>query len=224
VLALDSDLLPGIAVSLGTDEPAEPPLAAAAERDEEGRWRLKRGVGPARAVQRYSTEAPDGVRLLQCGKTPAEGLPAIMPAVQAFYKVVHRLAQGRVLRDWTLVGDLPAGPRQAAFDWAPYAETFLVVVEPTWQGALTARRVAHIATMRSQPRVLAVANKVQGQGDVRLIEERIGGPVAAAVPADPAVVEAERAGDALIDLAPDSPAVAAIQELVDRSPSSGHTG
>jgi hypothetical protein len=32
------------------------------------RWRLKPGIGPVRAVQRYAAHAPDGTRLLQIGK------------------------------------------------------------------------------------------------------------------------------------------------------------
>src|SRR5712691_9573409 len=85
VLALDSDLMPGLALSLGADAPAEPPLNAAAERGEDGRWRLRKGIGPVRAVQRYSTPAPDGIRLLQCGKVTAAGLGPINGAINAFY-------------------------------------------------------------------------------------------------------------------------------------------
>src|SRR3954462_14287342 len=57
VLALDSDLMPGLAFSLGAQPPAAPPLADAAERDADGRWRLRKGIGPARAVAQYSTAA-----------------------------------------------------------------------------------------------------------------------------------------------------------------------
>ena len=215
VLALDSDLMPGLAVSLGVPQPAEPPLNEAAERPEGGRWRLKKGVGPVRAVRRYSIEAPDGVRLLQVGKTGPEGLGPIMASVQAFYQVIHRLGGPRTFRDWAIVGDLPAGPRQTAFDWAPYAETFLVVVEPTWKSALTARRVTRIARSRGAT-VLPVANKVAGEADVVRAGELLGEPVFATVPADDAVAAADRRGVALLDAAPSSPAVRAIEELVGR--------
>ena len=214
VLALDSDLMPGLALSLGTVPPAQPPLVDAAVRDEDGRWRLRPGVGPVRSVQRYATPAPDGVLLLQCGKVAADGLAPIMPAVQAFYRVIHGLPRARTFRDWSFVGDLPAGPRQTAFDWAPYADTFVVVVEPTWKSALTARRILRIARMREGVRAVPVANKVTRGTDARRVEEILGEGVVAALPADAAVAAADRAGAALIDRAPDSPMVAAIDELV----------
>ena len=217
VLALDSDLLPGLSISLGSGpDPIEPPLNAAAERDENNRWRLRRGIGPVRAVQRYSTEAPDGIRLLQLGKSPKEGVGPIMASVNAFYKVVHRLPQARTFEDWTLLGDLPAGPRQAAFDWAPYAQTFVVVVQPGSQSGLTARRVARIARMRRNAEAVFVANRVRSDGDVALIEKMVGEPVFATVPADDDVAAAERMGVAPIDHAPDAPAIRAIGDLVEK--------
>lgn len=216
VLALDSDMLPGLALSLGAEEPGRPPLLDAAEQDEEGRWRLKKGIGPARAVERYSTPAPDGVRLFSPGKAAVEGLGPIMGSLNAYYQVIHRIDRVKSLRDWVLLGDLPAGPRQTAFGWASFADTFLIVVEPEWKSILTARRVASIAAMRDGVRVFALANKVGGQADLDLIGGRLDVPVSAAVPADDAVRDAEREGAALIDVAPDSPAVRAIERLAGK--------
>jgi CO dehydrogenase maturation factor len=225
VLALDSDMLPGLALSLGAEQPDPPPLLQAAEKDEDGRWRLRHGIGPVTAVRRYATEAPDGVLFLHAGKTATEGLAPIMGALQAYYKVIHRLADAKTFRDWTLIGDLPAGPRQAAFGWAPFADNFVLVVEPEWKSILTARRVARIASMRGGVTISAVANKVRDRSDLELIAERLGGPLLGAVPTDPAVREVEREGAALIAAAPDSPAVQAIERLADAlealPPSSG---
>ncbi len=215
VLALDSDLLPGLSFSLGAGiDPPQPPLGEAAEKDENGRWRLKKGIGPVRAVQRYATEAPDGIRLLQAGKIPQAGLEPIMGSVNAYYRVIHRLPRAQAFKDWALVGDLPAGPRHVAFGWAPYADTFVAVVQPTSQSALAARRVARVARMRDGARAVFVANRVTGPADVRHVEKLVGEPVLAAVPADDGVARAERLGVAPIDHAPDSPAVAEIERLV----------
>ena len=215
VLALDSDPLPGLSISLGSGpDPAQPPLIHAAERDENGRWRLKKGIGPVRAVQRYATNAPDGIRLLQIGKPTREGLAPMQGSVNAFYQVVHRLPQTNAFRDWAIVGDLPAGPRQAAYNWAPYAETFVIVVQPTAQSALTARRVARILRKRGQGKIAFVANRVSGEGDVEHVESLIGEPVFTSLPADDQVAAAERMGIAPIDHAPDSPAIAGIERLI----------
>lgn len=215
VLALDSDLLPGLSLSLGAGpDPPQPPLREAAEKDEDGRWRLKKGIGPVRAVKRYATDAPDGIRLLQAGKTPRAGLEPIMGSVNAFYRVIQRLPYARTFDDWALVGDLPAGPRQIAFGWAPYADTFVAVVQPTAQSALTARRVARIARMREGARAVFVANRVTCGADVRHVERLVGETVLAAVPADEGVAQAERLGVAPVDHAHGSPAVAEIERIV----------
>ena len=172
VLALDSDTLPGLSISIGAQVPDEAPLNAAAERNEKGRWHLIKGVGPARAVQRYATDAPDGVRLLQIGKTDRRGLNPIRASHNAFYQVIHRLDEVRSLDDWVILGDLPAGGRQAAFDWAPYARRFLLVVEPTWQSMLTARRIMKIVRgMREDAELLLVVNKATSDADA----ERVAG-------------------------------------------------
>ncbi len=215
VLALDSDLLPGLSISIGSGpEPPEPPLNDAVERDENGRWRFKKGVGAVRAVQRYATDAPDGVRMLQIGKTPQEGVASIMGSINAFYRVVHRLPNARAFSNWTFIGDLPAGPRQAAYNWAPYAQKYVVVVQPGAQSALTARRVARILRQRAEADVVLIANRVQDQGDVRHVEKLIGEPVFTSLPFDERVAMAERLGIAPIDYAPDSPAIVAIERLV----------
>jgi CO dehydrogenase maturation factor len=215
VLALDSDMLPGLTLSLGAEEPERPPLLDAAQRDEEGRWHLKKGIGPVRAVERYSTPAPDGVRLLSPGKATTEGLGPIVGALNAYYEVVHRIPKAETFGDWTLVGDLPAGPRQTAFGWAAYADTFLVVVEPEWKSILTARRVARIAGMRAGVKISAVASKVDGPAELDFVAEHLALPIVGLVPADEAVRDAERIGAPLIDAAPASRAVAAIEQLAD---------
>lgn len=216
VLALDSDTLPGLALSLGAEVPEQPPLALAAEKDEDGRWRLRKGIGPVRAVRRYSTAAPDGVRLLQAGKSSAEGLVPAMGAITAFHTVIHRLSDARALAGWDVIGDLPSGPRQPAFDWAPYANRLLVVVEPTAQSMLTARRIARISAARRPTPMCLVVNKVVDADDRGRTEEFLGVPVWAAIPADEAVRAAERAGVALLDAQPEAPAVVAIERLVDQ--------
>lgn len=214
VLALDSDPLPGLAFSLGADTPAEPPLNAAAERGEDRRWRFVKGVGPVRAVQRYATDAPDGVRLLTIGKTTSEGMAPVMASTQAFYMTIHGLRESATFRDWTLLGDLPAGPRQTAFDWAPYAERFVLVVEPTWQSMLTARRIVRIATARhDDARFVLVVNKAAGPADAERVGGFLGLPVAAVVPVDEGVRSAELRGLPLLDHAPDSDAVDAVERL-----------
>ncbi len=216
VLALDSDLMPGLAFSLGAPSSGSGSLGEAVEKNEQGRWRLRKGIGPVRGVRRYAAVAPDGVRLLEAGKLTAAGLEPIMGSVNGFYQLVHRLTEARALDEWAFVGDLPAGPRQTAYDWAPYARLFLVVTEPTWKSALTARRIAAIARARGGATAGVVANKVSSHGDERRVTDVVGEAPIATIPADDAVAQADRRGVALIDDAPSSAALTTIEHLAER--------
>lgn len=216
VLTLDSDLMPGLALSLGLGAFSAASLAGAVERDERGRWRLRKGIGPVRAVEEFSVVAPDGVRHLQGGKLAGDGLEDIMGSVNGLHQVIHGVAKARRFAKWTILGDLPAGTRQLANEWAPYADTFVLVVEPTWKSVLTASRIARIIRSRPGATVVPVANKVDGPGDVERIEAMMQEKVAGAVPLDEAVREAERRGVALVDHRPDAPTVDALVTLIDR--------
>ena len=211
VLAINSDLVAGLPYSAGATRNPRPVLVDAAEKAD-GRWRLQEGIGPVRAIRRCSTQAPDGVRLLDCGTLADGDLDSFMASVAVFSHVVHRLHEPKTFRDWTLIGDLPAGPAPVAFGWAPYAETFLVIVEPTWQSSLTARRLLRMLRSRPGRTALVVANKVT-EADRRRVD-RLVEPPFMTVPADPAVADADLAGVALIDYAPSSPAVSAIGAMV----------
>lgn len=225
VLALDADPLPGLSFSLGSGpDPVLPPLLQASRQDETGQWGWCEGVTAASAAQRFSTAAPDGVRLLQRGKVGREGSRPITGSSKAFWETVHGLAGAPEFADWTLIGDLSAGPHQISRDWAPYAETYLVVVQPTAQSALTARRVARLARLQSpSASVVFVANRIRGEHDVEHVEALIGDSVLAAIPADEGVAAAERIGVAPIDHAPEAPAIAALDRLVDGLAAAGRT-
>ncbi len=218
VLALDSDPLPGISLSLGSGpEPDPPPMLGASRKDETGQWGWSEGITAAIAAQRFSTPAPDGVRLLGRGKVGREGSGPILGASKGFWETVHGLVDAPEFADWTLIGDLSAGPHQIARDWAPYAQTYVVVVLPTAQSALTARRVAKVARLQSpEASIVYVANRVRGEQDVRHVERLVGHEVLAHVPLDAGVAAAERIGAAPLDHAPDAPAIAAIGQLAEQ--------
>lgn len=215
VLAVDSDPMPGLTWSLGIEEPDQPPLVDAAIRSANGHWQLRPGIGPARAVARFSTPAPDGVRLLQLGKADKDGMISIDGALNAFLHVVHGMAGVKSLRSWTIVGDLPAGPRHPVVGFSPYAGLYVVVLEATSQSALTARRVARVVRDYREAEVIFVANKVTGRENFDRAERLLGERIRLSIPADDAVMKAERAGQALLDVAPQSSAVAAIGRLAD---------
>lgn len=215
VLAIDTDPMPGLAYSLGVREPTSPPLMEAAVKPEKGPWRLRPGIGPVTVVRRYTTPAPDGVRMLQLGKADKDGLNPVAGSVNAFLGTVRRMHEARSLYGWAIVGDLAAGPRQPAAGFSPYARLYVVVVEPTSQSALTGRRVARIARGPLGADVIFVASKVANPDERRRVERLLGERVDVAIPTDPAVHDAERLRLAVLDAAPDSPVVRAIEHLAD---------
>jgi len=212
VLALDSDPMPGLAYSLGVpSRDAGIPAEAVEEyEDDEGRrgYRLRPGLDASAAIEQYSTVSPDGVRLLQLGK--ARGVKGENShSHHAYQLIVDSLSAD----DWSVVGDLPGGTRQAFFGWGRFARTVLVIAEPTPASLLTARRLARLAQHSSAPRVVAVANKTRGDEDAQLVERRTGLQVVGAVPYDEAQRVADRRGLALLDLDSNTPMVSAVASL-----------
>ena len=163
-----------------------------------------------------TTPAPDGIRVLPGATYASRGKVGPLFAFwSGFGDSSRRLAHGRPLRSWTILGDLPAGPRPAAYrQYVSYAEVLLVVAEPTLQSMLTARRLVRLGRGRPGMTVLVVANKVADDEDRRRLAEGLGAPVVATIPFDEDVRAAERRGEAVIDHAPASAAVVAIEALV----------
>lgn len=216
VLALDSDPMPGLAYSLGlaASDAAIPDEAVEERRDGEPgpRFHLRPGLSAAEAVERYAVAGPDGVRFLQFGKL-RDDPGALLRAQFAFRQILRELPADR----WSLVGDLPGGTRQPFFGWGHYADTVLVVVEPTAKSLLSARRLARLRLAQHAPKqVVAVANKVRDPGDVDLVREGTRLEVLAAVPWDEALARAERQGKAAVDVAPDCATVREVASMVDR--------
>jgi CO dehydrogenase maturation factor len=217
VFVLDHDSAPGLSMSLGVHDADEPLLNAAMEQGEDRRYRFVEGLDPIRAAQRFAIDGPDGIRVLQVGKSDRGGTDAVQASVNAFYEIVSRLEDAPEFRDWTIVGDLPAGGRQPGCGWTPYATHFLLVAEPTMQSLLTARRIKRIAAeVRPNAHVLLVVSKAAGRDDVELVEGFLGMPAFGVVPLDEDVRRAERSGVPVLQLAPRSAAVAAIEQIAER--------
>lgn len=211
VVILDSDPMPSLAISLGiepTDRPIPDDAVEDLGEDERPRYRLRSTASDA--VEQYAFPCADGVKLLQLGKLRGHA-SRIPQSHAAFRHIAVELPE-----DWGhVIGDLPGGTRQPFMGWASFATQLVAVIEPTAKSILTGRRLLRLRDLSHQPAVAAVANKVKDPDDRAMIEERTGLPVIGAVPLDPAVVDADRTGRALLDMAPDAPAVDALRSLVD---------
>jgi CO dehydrogenase maturation factor len=176
------------------------------------RWILDPAFDVPTVINRYAAIAPDGVRYLQFGNLRGH-IATMQRSQHAWSQVVREVDTDT----YHLVGDLPGGTRQAMSGWAKYADTVLVVVEPTTKSMHSARRLLNLSTASWAPReVLLVANKVVDDSDVRLIEEWFEAEVFGAVPLDAGVLAGDRDGRAPLDTAANGRFVAAVQDLVAR--------
>lgn len=212
-LVVDSDVMPGLAAAMGvpvSDAPIPDEAVEASDGDDGPPFRLREGLSAEAALEAYALRGPDGVRLLQMGKLRTEGVWTLRASQHAYRQIIRELPH----EGWHVVGDLPAGTRQPFFGWAGFADVVIAVVEPTVKSFMTARRLRRLQDQEGAPRMVALANKVRSEDDVPSIAEATGLSVVGSIPYDDAVRDADRAGVALVDHAPDSPAVAAISSFV----------
>jgi CO dehydrogenase maturation factor len=207
VLALDMDTMPGLALSLGAAAGPEGLPSDLAERREGEGWVMRAEVTPEELVDRYSTAAPDGVRLLTLGKLPGHVSPASSTAFR-------HVAMGFRRTGWSIVGDLAAGTRQAFFGWAGFARVVVLVAEPTSASALSARRLAKLRGSLPQAAFMLVASRVRTGDDPERLARDVGLPLGGVVPYDERVLVAERSERAPLDLEPRSEAIRAIADLI----------
>ena len=112
--------------------------------------------------------------------------------------------------------DTEASPEHLARGTARYADAMLTVVEPYYKSLETGRRMAVLGKDLGLEYVALVANKVKDERDRAAVDEfaRANGlDIAAVIPFDERLQEAERAGVAPLDHAPDTAAMVAIGEL-----------
>lgn len=97
-----------------------------------------------------------------------------------------------------------------------HVDTMLVVTEPYFRSLETSGRLVSLGREIGLARIAVVANKVRTEEEERAIRDycdRHGVELAAVIPFDPAVTDADNQGGALLDLAPRSAAVRHIVEL-----------
>jgi len=115
--------------------------------------------------------------------------------------------------------DLEAGLEHLSRGTARHVDTLLVVGEPYFKSLETAHRSFTLARELGIKRTRMVANKVRSPRDEETVREfaaRHGLDLAAVVPFDTAVTEADERAAALFEHRPDAPSVTAIRRLADQ--------
>ncbi len=99
-----------------------------------------------------------------------------------------------------------------------HVDAMLLITEPYFRSLETVGRIAPLARELGIEHVWAVANKVRSPRDEAIIRSYCaehGVELGAVVPWDEAIQEADREGRALMDYAPNSPAVVAVEGIAD---------
>jgi CO dehydrogenase maturation factor len=225
VLAVDADPNINTASSLGI--PSEVAEKIVPLSDNEELIREKTGVAPGKSygqifrltptvsdiVDKFGVVGPDGVQLLVMGTVKDGGSGCMCPSNALLRVLVQHLL---IQREDILVMDMVAGLEHLGRGTARRMDTMLVVVEPRMKSVETVKRVLKLAKEIEVQEVLAVGNKVRSERERLFIEEKmreLGVEVAAYIPYDEQVVEADMLGIAPIDHDDSSPAVIALHKL-----------
>jgi CO dehydrogenase maturation factor len=120
--------------------------------------------------------------------------------------------------------DTEASPEHLSRGTARYADAMFAVVEPYYKSLETGRRMALLARDLGLGRVALIANKIRDDHERAAVEEFADKhelEIAGVVPFDERLPEAERAQQAPLDFASDSPAVVAIGRIAQEVTTNG---
>jgi len=223
VVAVDADPSLNLASALGIPREVSERITPLAENIELIRSRVQVGFGGIISftprvddiVERFGVKGPDGVKLLVMGTVRSGGSGCLCPENAFLRALMSHLLLGR--RD-VVIMDMVAGLEHLGRGTARGVDLMLCVVEPSVKALETARRVLELSRDIGVRNVAAVGNKILSEADVELIEKalrEVGMDLLTTIPFDKAVIEADRLGKALLDYAPDSPAVRSIRRLKD---------
>ena len=203
VLALDLDPNPGLGWSLGL-QPTEVAMPAGIAAHTEGlprplAWKLAEGTTAGEELERHAEPAPDGVTYLCPGKIWGA---SFLEEHSLF--AVREIVRGITEAGWDVIADIDAATAVSCGRFLEFAEQLYVVTTPQRASAITARRLQDL--LIAWPLTM-LASMSSGEPDHDGLAPKI------RIPFDESVKEADRRGVPLIDLFPDSPVVAAVDEL-----------
>lgn len=210
VLAVDADPSPCLAGALGFPRELQEQLHPISEMDAliEERTGAKPGsFGGFFTLNPRVDDIPErfsvshrGVRLLEMGSVDSGGSGCICPE-SAMLKTLFTHLMFR--QDDVLLLDMYAGVEHLGRATVDFVDAMLVVAEPTRRSLGTAGQIKKLANDIGLFRLWLVGNKVRDDQEAQFLEEASPGlPVLGTLPADLAVQEADRLGQAVYDYVP----------------------
>lgn len=211
VLAVDADPSPCLAGALGFPSELRAKLRPIAEMDDliEERTGARPGtVGGFFTINPRVDDLPErfsvlqrGVRLLEMGAVDMGGSGCICPE-SAMLKTLFTHLMFR--KDDILLLDMYAGVEHLGRATVDFVDAMVVVVEPTRRSLGTAAQIKKLAADIGLTRLWLVGNKVRNESEAEFLKaETPGIPVLGMLPANLAVQEADRLGQAVYDYVPE---------------------
>jgi len=117
--------------------------------------------------------------------------------------------------DGAVVADFEAGLGTVIRMGDRPVDVVVLVTEPTVKSLEVASRAADLVRDHELGRLVVTANRVRDEADVARVRAAFPDVDVVMVPDEPAIVAAERRGEAPLDAAPDSPGVRALVALAD---------
>ena len=208
VLALDADANPMLGVSLGVGAEQTDLLLGVRQGLETGEVEHEPTIEGM--VERFGTDAPDGVRLVVASRIETDS-----PGCQCCGVSPDQLLRELEGADRTVICDLEAGLGTITRLAPGNADAVLVVANPSAKALEVARRAVEAASDKTE--VIVLANRVRDEYDLDAIRAVLGEDrELIVIPEDPSIALADRDGLAPIDLDEDSPGVTALVALADR--------
>ena len=208
-LALDCDSNPNLGISLGLGDEVTEQVVAVREAVDVGEHAHAESLEEVLDV--FGVDAPDGVRLavVSAIENPNPGCPCC--GISPEQTLGQLSASGLVV-----VADFEAGLGTVMrLDGQP-VDVVVVVVEPMSKSIEVGRRACELVAQSGLGRIVIAANRLRDEDDLQRVRDAFPGVELVAVPDDPAIVAAERAGVAPLDSAPGAPAVQALVALAHR--------
>jgi CO dehydrogenase maturation factor len=210
VLAVDADPSPCLAGALGFPVELRAELSPISEMDEliyERTGAHPGTVGGFFTINPRVDDLPErfsvlhrNVRLLEMGAVDIGGSGCICPE-SAMLKTLFTHLLFR--RDEVLILDMYAGVEHLGRATVDFVDAMIVVVEPTLRSLGTAGQIKKLANDIGLKRLWLVGNKVRNQEESDFLKrESPGLPLLGILPADLAVQEADRLGQAVYDYVP----------------------
>jgi CO dehydrogenase maturation factor len=210
VLAVDADPSPCLAGALGFPESLRAQLHPISEMNEliEERTGARPGtMGGFFTINPRVDDIPDrfsvahrNVRLLEMGSVDIGGSGCICPE-SAMLKTLFTHLLFR--KDDVLILDMYAGVEHLGRATVDFVDAMIIVVEPTRRSLGTAAQIRKLANDIGLTRLWLVGNKIRDHEEASFLEKEAPGiPLLGYLPADLAVQEADRLGEAVYDYVP----------------------